>query len=645
MRLASFLACVLLGIVTSGCGDDGAPAAPDASTIADAGVDADLPDAYVEDAGPPCSPASPGDPPAGRWALSMLHFNIQYVAGGLVGIFPGLERAFMYDEVQTEDLIVVQSFLPILDLLEAHPSWQLTVEMQGRMIEVLRDRFPSDLARTQALVASRQIELVAFHFSDQNIVAYPKEHGVRSLAHTRAIAADNGLTLSTTVFTQEGFFGPGVADAMRDNGLGVAAIGKNLIQYQHASLPTAAFFDLDGTPVVPAGRGVPVEAGAEVRWTFFNDGELLAAGVSPYLGDYFRRDDRLVARYADELACLEHEGFRIGRIDDYADALRAAGIAPVPLPALLDGDWQPRDTNNVGRWMGRVGMFKDDRDNRVNTGNVRAGVLLSAAETLLAGAGASALGDGRVRLDDAWRELWLGEVSDATGWGPWRGEVDYGIAHGDAARTDAESFIEDQLAALGWSAAEVDPATGAVTERTGAPPASGVTPATAPIAVTVDSPARPVVLAWSRRPDGVYVLDVDISPAGDATLDTGEAPVELGFPSTSSAIAYTPAWRDVVETHPLGDFDFDEIWLPAQNGLAGVDGGFLVKDETTVHLAIGYTRDGRVLIRDETVPTLERDHWRILFTTGDEAAALALARATNEARPLWLCRADAACGL
>lgn len=95
----------------------------------------------------------------------------------------------------------------------------------------------------------------------------------------------------------------------------------------------------------------------------------------------------------------------------------------------------------------------------------------------------------------------------------------------------------------------------------------------------------------------------------------------------------------------LGDFDFDDMWLPAQNGRAGIDGGYLVKDETTVHLAFGFTRDGRVLLRDETVTTVERDHWRIYFTTGDEASALALARATNVARPLWVCRTDAACGL
>ena len=117
----------ILSVGCVGCGGGGTDAGADTGLDAtmDAGADATTdaaPDAEV-DTGPACSPATGEEPAAGRWALSLFHFNIQYVAGGLRGFMPGrLESHFDFDEAETEDLIIRESYLPLLDILEAHPT-------------------------------------------------------------------------------------------------------------------------------------------------------------------------------------------------------------------------------------------------------------------------------------------------------------------------------------------------------------------------------------------------------------------------------------------------------------------------------------------------------------------------------------------
>jgi len=635
---------VLAGMLAASAGCGGATTDAGADATTDAGADA-MTDAEV-DAGPPCSPAAGDEPAAGRWALSMFHFNIQYVAGGLRGFMPGrLESHFDFDEAETEDLIIRESYLPLLDILEAHPTFQLTIEMQGRMIEILDERFPADLARTKALVDSRQLELVSFHYSDQLLVAYPKHHLARSLAMTRAAAANVELTLSGSVFTQEGFFGEGVLDLMRESGLGPAVVGHNLVEYQRADLGAPAAYDREGMALLLPSRGAPSSSGAELRWTYFDDGELLAVGAAPYVGDFFQQNQSLIDAYVARLSCLEAEGFHIGRIDDYVAALETAGVTRAPLDEILDGDWQPDDTDNVLRWMGVLGGFQDDHDQDVLVGNHRAGFLLDAAETLLANAGADALADGRARLDAAWRELMFAEVSDSTGWNPWRGEVDYSLNHAEQARTLASAVIQEQLSALSWVAADVNPATGTAAEAS-VPSPESFTPVTAPpVEVTADAPDRDVTMTWSQRADGVYVLDLTVSAPSSTPRHRDDAPLTLHFPNTSGRIRYTPALTDRVTDLPLTDFRFDHIWLPAQNGLFGVDGGFMVMDEAVSHLAVGFFAAGGVQLYDSSLPDDAPTHMRLLFTDGDTGAALALAETTNALRLVTICAADASCGL
>src|SRR5262245_17135718 len=90
-----------------------------------------------------------------RYALSMFHFNVQYVAGGLVG-YPGFGGTRRPEEV--EDQIVVESLLPVLEMYAAHPTWGVNIEMQAYLLDVLAARHPDTLDLLRDMAMSGQVE-------------------------------------------------------------------------------------------------------------------------------------------------------------------------------------------------------------------------------------------------------------------------------------------------------------------------------------------------------------------------------------------------------------------------------------------------------------------------------------------------------
>src|SRR5690606_26325006 len=164
------------------------------------------------DFGPcPDPPAGPA-PPAGRWSLSMFHFNIQYVAGGTLGFAEiavgilGLEDTLDLTEEEAEDRIITESFVPLLGILERNPDLALTLEMQGYMVDVMMARHPEVIDRMRALTDSQQLELASTHWSDQFFLAFGRDDMDESWARTQASFAAANLPLSRAVFTQEGQF-------------------------------------------------------------------------------------------------------------------------------------------------------------------------------------------------------------------------------------------------------------------------------------------------------------------------------------------------------------------------------------------------------------------------------------------------------
>jgi hypothetical protein len=621
------LSLALVAGCRCGGGRDAGPGATDAGDAGAAG------DGAVPCVGGP-APFVPLAAPAGetRFALSVFHFNLQYVAGGLEG-YPLYEVS----ESDLEDAIIVQSFEPILDLFAAHPAWGTSLEMQGLMLDAMAARHPGVLAKLRALVEAGQVELQSAHWSDELVVAWPRRDLEWSIAATSASAAAACVAVGPTAFLQEGQFGEGVADALAQAGYGGLVWARNLHSYLHAAEPRPPRYTLRGLDLVVSGAVDDAASGVQTTWVFFNDGELAATGgLNPYAGPAFVTDPAAVTALEGEFQAAADAGFAVVSVAAYVAALDALGVAAVAAPAVLDGTWQPDDTQNLWRWMGGAGISRpSERDNGVLTAVRAARDDVLAAEVLVAaaaGAGEGAADDG-ARRDAAIRELLKAEVSDTTGWNPWLGEVEYGFEHAAAAAGGAQALVTDLLARLGWAYAEIDTATGTATEAVAPPPPEMLSPAAPLFTVVVAAGLRAVTADWYIDEAGDPLVEITVAPSGG-----GSATVEMRFPRGGTAIATPPAGLEgeMVRADESA-FSFTQTFLPVASGVIELGPGrFLVKDTRTVHLAAGIGAGSAELIfRDETLPLDEAATYRFYVIDGSDAYALAKADAVNVHPLLW----------
>ncbi|MCK6526340.1 MYXO-CTERM sorting domain-containing protein [Myxococcota bacterium] len=590
------------------------------------------------------SPSVAGPPPALdlKWSASLMHFNLQYCAGGLEGFADamGLDFGDDYDasEQGVEDQIVRESFVPVLEILERHPDWAFDIEMQGLMVDVLRERFPDVLDRLRALADQGRVELVSFHYSAQLYVAWPERDLDESLGDTARAFQEADLPLSGVVFAQEGQWSPGQTRLMGRRGYDLALLPKNLFSYFHPEIAPEPWYRLDGVDVLLAGRGIDAADGqVKLHWTWFDDGELLATqDLNCYLGPAFVRSEESIAEYEAKVEQDASQGYVVGTVSGFRDALAAAGVvAAVDLPPTPDGTWQPSDTDNVALWMGGMGIFQDTEDDAgVLTGIADARALLLAAEVLAAGAPPDS---GRsASLAEAWRELSLAQVSDATGWNPFATEVDYSHRHAEATSALAADVAATALRDLGvapGTEVDVDASIGTYSEA----PADGtagewidVEEGGGPLAVEVVAAGREARTVWQRhgQREGLHRVHVDLGvPAG------GERTATVRFPLSLDELAWSPALaEDRVDRVPLADLaGGGDFTVPLANGLIGLaDDLWLVADTRTVHAA-GWVSgtSGAVAFDDETLPAAGAVRWTFLVLAGPEGDAIALADATN----------------
>lgn len=653
------------------------PDSLDDSGSADTGADTTA-DTVDDDAWMAACPEPPqGDQPlAGRWSLSLFHFNIQYVAGGTTGFAeiaanaPASSRLLDMSEQETEDRIVTESIVPLLEILERHNTLALTFELQGYAVDVIRERHPAVLDRMRELVLQGQLELASIHWSDQFFLAFGRRDMERSWEMTQASFAAANLPLSPVVFTQEGQFGPGFAAWLAERRPdAIMVIPSNLSRFYAQSFADAPLLSYGAlTAILPRGYGSAI---VQRDFSFFDDGELLAtANLNPYVGRAFARNASSIRTYEDELRCAERNGSRVGRIADYVAAVRDAGVTPVAHPPLLDGTWQPNSTRGPLRWMGGAGDLwsKHERDLDVLRACISARYKVLELETLLGQRGAATeaqSADAEAALNQAWRDLLWGEVSDARGVNPWHGEVNYGLDHCNAASTAADTATA-LLARAGYSgetALEIDTATGTVTPQPIEPlhAKASVAP---PLAIELDDGGRGASAAWSswrdEAGDEIFELTVDwpALPAEAARFESciggdptrrwrcvrDPLPMELRLPREPGTIGLRPALSSTILRATESDFDLqpnattDAAWVPVACGLIDLGNGwFAIKEVATTHVAVGWTAgapaNSWVRLRDETRQASEATSWRI-WLTRSEAAAIRRANA-NESPRLW----------
>jgi hypothetical protein len=585
--------------------------------------------------------AVPGDVQAGvpvpeRYALSMFHFNVQYVAGGLVG-YPGYSGELRPEEV--EDSIVVQSLAPVLELYAAHPSWGANIEMQGYLLDVLAARHPDTFELLRDLAISGQIEVVSFHYSDQLFIAYPQSDWERSQALTAATFEAHDVPLGTSVFCQEGQAGMAMADRMAERGYQTMVWPKNLWNTQHGDFAAAPLYRFGDVELVVGAQGASYDDGTlqiETTWTYFDDGELLATGDwNPYFPELFLIDAEALAEYEGNLSALEDEGYVITTVRDYADAIRDRVELADP-PPLFDGTWQPGSTNGVAKWLGDrslwlIGGPPSDRDNHVRSLGYLAHRELVAAEA----AALLAELDVRAELDAAWRLLALAEVTDASGINPYRGEVEYGIAHASEVLRIARGVIERAKDTLGLDEASIDPEAGTMVASAGDPFAGEPAEAAAELTVTTADPTRETSTEWERIAEGHHRVRVHIG-AGDPGANTPDVAVTFTGELVDELVTTLALADDAPYSFSRADFAFGQWGMALPLGLISLGPDrYLIKDTGFVHLvATVATASGDVTFSDQTQAADEGSTWVFHVFEGSADEAVALARHINSLREL-----------
>jgi hypothetical protein len=561
-----------------------------------------------------------------RYALGVFHYNLQYVAGGMMGFSFLPNPALDLDNDAVEDLIITESFSPVIDLYEKHPTWGVDIELQGYFLDVLAARHPKVLAKLRKLAKSGQLDVVSFHYSDQLFIGYPAEDWRRSQALTQATFVKHDVPLSRTVFCQEGQAGEALAVRMKELGYRNMVWPKNLWSYQRGDAPADLLYSFGEVFLVQGGKGASFQQGSldvAVTWTFLDDGELLATGdLNPYLPDVFKHRPEAVKKYEDDLLALEAQGYRIVTVDQYVDAVKDR-VPLTPTPPLFDGTWQPNSTTGVLRWLGGKGIWQGERDNEVRSLGALAHRELVAAETAAKGAGLDARGE----LDAAWRLLALGQVTDASGINPFRGEAEYGIAHCTEALRVAREVIRRAKAAAGLGSVVIDPAVGSMGPGSGTElRGESVAPLFQP---SFDAGDREVTASWELLSPGHHRLELRIGVGS-----TGKVVVTFPGALEDELVTTRALDDDAVASYRRSDFTFESFQLALPVGLVSLgQGRFLIKDQARVHLAAKIRRDsGDIEMRDETLSEGEGDTWVFHLVEGTAADALALARSVNVVR-------------
>jgi hypothetical protein len=625
---------------------------PDAAEVADDADDAgpDGSDATSTEADVPPTPGdllcADSQPEPATWAdgtkfsLAVYHFNLQYVAGGIHDFLAQPDTP----EEALEDLIVTESFAPLVELFERHPTWGGSFEMQGLFLEVLEQRFPDLLVRFGHLVQRGQVDLMSFHWSDQLFLAYPYRDQKWSWDQNQRLLQRFCLPQAPAFFTQEGQYGEGMARLAHDEIDAMGILPRNQLSFNlGADKPRGLWLDRDGLPLVTTDGFTDPATGWVLDWNFVDDAELLATGgINPYFPELFKVNDKAVQEYEARLQALEDDGFRVTTIREYRRQLEAAGIARTPVPFVHDGQWQSDAGDNLFQWMGfGAGWAGDERDNAILTGNVKLSRRLRAAEILLdqADAAGKATAALRARLDGAIRDLLKAEVSDSTGWRPYIVEIRYSLDHAAAAEAAVQGVLVEALELLGLPGdAWVDLRSEEVSTEV---------PASAPPPL-LDAPPFPFELDDGGRGATVTTEDwgshvdvwIDLPSRTPATSGSDRpAPLRVSVPEPLTHLVTSPALlEDRVVSVPLADYELlvkqdvtpkNRLCVGTPNGLVGLGGDrWLIVDTATLHVATCLSAEG-VWWEDQTQPNQDATLWHLVYLEGTKEQALELAWRVN----------------
>ncbi len=570
-----------------------------------------------------------------KFALSVYHFNAQYVEGGLIGFPDGESTSTVMNmnDAQVQDAIVKESLDPLLDMYARHPTWGADIEMQGMLLDIIVERHPATLGKMKALAAAGKVSFDSFHWSDQFWLAYPRVDMERSHDLVVKSFAAAGLPLGPSIFTQEGQFAIGMERFFRERGIKNAIVSGGVMGSTISPYSPKAIYTLGKQPDVIAVVTADMQDDlVQMKWQFRDDGERAMTGgkeggLDPYLGTSFVYAPGPSKEFEDAIIADETAGFQMVSTATYVEKALALGEKPEPLPEVIDAVWH----HDVFLWMGNVSIWDNlypgsTADNTTHTLAMRAHRKLVQVESVVKQLGTH---DFDTQIAQAWKDLLMGECSDGTGQNPWLGERRYSQAHSQAALDAANAILADKRVASGLTYTAVAPVL-----------ANDPGPFSL---VSFPNAARPPRVVWQKRAGAtVWEVSVTFDPAPSGASSKDQSRVDIAFPRTADSLIWSGALEDdVVRELPLSGISgtqdglpdggtFDEVRIPAANGLVGLgDDTYVIKRTESVHVAAQLPKQEKVVrFMDNTAPT-EAVTWKFVVVKGTRAEALAEALAEN----------------
>ncbi len=541
-----------------------------------------------------------------KYAIGLFHYNFQYVAG----------------DYRIEARIVRESLLPALRFFEKHPRYRADLEFQGYAIGTMAKEYPEALKLLKKLIARGQIELVIAHYSDQFFIGYPALDLQRSVQMSDEVLKKYGLQRSRVFFGQEIQYSPGLASALQGLYDVVVTSSDPYSWYRGATLPLVRV-RYGGDEILGwMGGGKKELKNLDWEWSFLDDGEVF--NTLDYNSDFYflpEQEQKSIARIEE----LEKQGYKFVTISELVEILKKDKDYHIP-----DAKFIPEGTWNMSvcgpfMWMGRQRSgVETDGITRALSYRLRGEVL--AAEKLTDHVQKqmepSLLQKVLSWLKEAWRHLFLSEVSDSSGWTPWLVEVQYTANEVANARMYLKRIFDalKPYIPAGDSSLRVDTHSGRVeaTKRYISPEGKD---GYLPLPLFVRAASWKTVVR--RMNAHLWRLDVSCGRPADGA-------VEIAFPTASQGLWYSAGCGEETMVEVPTDLKHDPA-MALSNGFLYLGNGFsLIKDCSVEHLAVTWRqKEQRAVFREELNDHNPGMKMRFYIFEGDKAEALHLANRLN----------------
>jgi len=539
-----------------------------------------------------------------KMAISMFHFNFQYVAG----------------DYKIETRIVRESLYPALQFFEKNPDIKANFEFQGYAIESMAEDFPHVLELLKKLINRGQIELVIAHYSDQYFIGYPALDLQRSIEISDEILKKYGMERSRVFFGQEIQYTPALASVLKGKYDVIVTSFDPYRYYLGKSQPLVNIKYGDDSILGIIGIGEKKLKNIEWEWGFLDDGEVF--NTLDYRSDFYFVPEQ-EKKHIDHYRKLEKEGFEFVTMSEFVEAFKNDEDYVIEdSPYVPEGTWN-MDICGPFMWQGRQRSgIETDGITRALSYELRGRIL--AVESLIAYA--KALGkdvSGLLELlKEAWKSLLLSEVSDSSGWTPKLVEVQY-TANEVANANRALDKIMEALKGIIPEEDEnlvVNTRTGKVVkEKTVSSKPAKETYLPIPIYVR----AKSYKILAVQLDENLYQVDITCERPNDGA-------VEIAFETATDNLAYSAgAGEDVIIKIPT-DYKHDPAFS-LSNGFLYLGNGYsLIKDCSVEHLAVTWRQnEKRAVFRQELNENNPGMRMRIYIYKGSEKEAHRLANTLN----------------